>query len=256
MVKLQPSESAFVYELYKTQTTFFPIIAGVIRGIQDGVIYCNRLKSPSAFYVEHCFGFAQIFGSTDDHFLEGLREYLVIKKSFEGNKVRLYTPKEPKFLRNPIFDNIRAERQRFVIKDFDLRIPVALPSIKLRALRRKDIPFLNPELTDVSRFWRSIEDFTANSFAVVAWQESKSLAICYSAATISGKAEIDVATSENCRRRGIGKAVVTAFIDKCRAEKIIPLWDCFTNNLGSMSLAKSCGFVPSGCPYPFYTFSR
>ena len=238
------------------QTTFFPIIAGVIRGIQDGVIYCNRLKSPNAFYVEHCFGFAQIFGSTDKQFLEGLHEYLVIKKNFEANKVRLYTPKEPKFLINSIFDNIRSERQRFVLKDFDLRIPVALQSVELRALQRKDIPIVEAELTDVTRFWRSKVDFIANSLAVVAWHESKSIAICYSAATISGKAEIDVTTSENCRRLGIGKAVVTAFIEKCRAENITPLWDCFTNNVGSMSLAKSCGFVPSGCPYPFYTFSQ
>jgi RimJ/RimL family protein N-acetyltransferase len=37
---------------------------------------------------------------------------------------------------------------------------------------------------------------------------------------------------------------------------VSPLWDCFTNNAGSMALARSCGFRPIGPAYSFYTISK
>ena len=52
---------------------------------------------------------------------------------------------------------------------------------------------------------------------------------------------------------GIGNYLVKEFNNRCFMNNIKPLWDCFTNNIGSMNLAKSAGFQKKGKPYKFYT---
>jgi hypothetical protein len=37
---------------------------------------------------------------------------------------------------------------------------------------------------------------------------------------------------------------------------VAPVWDCFANNLGSMHLARSAGFVAAAPPYPFFTITK
>lgn len=256
MVKLEQSKLAAVCDLYKEQAAFFPIIAAVLRGDQDGDVFCDRPISPRAYYAEHSFGFAQIFGPIDSDFQSALREYLVVEKSFRANKVRLYTPEEPEFLRDTSFDTIRSERQRFLSDGATPHVASSVSSVELRALEVDDLPLLSPELVNVTRFWRTGEDFLVSARAVVAWCGAQAAAICYAAATAANRAEIDVATAVGFRRRGFGKIVVTAFTESCRSAGVTPLWDCFTNNAGSMALARSCGFRPTGPAYSFYTISR
>ena len=256
MVKLEQSKLAAVCDLYKKQDAFFPLIAAVLLGDQDGDVFCDRANSPRAFYAEHCFGFAQVFGRIDHDFQDALYEHLVVKKSYRANKVRLYTPEELPFLRNPMFDSIRSERQRFATGGTAPRVAIADASVEIRALQACDLSLLSPELVGLTRFWRTAEDFLARAHAVVAWCGAQAAAICYAAATASDRAEIDVATAADFRRQGLGKAVVAAFVESCRAAGVSPLWDCFTNNAGSMALARSCGFRPIGPAYSFYTISK
>lgn len=245
-----------VSDFYEKQPAFFPLIAAVLRGDQDGDVFCDRADSPRAFYAEHSFGFAQVFGCIDHDFQDALHEYLLVKKSFRTNKVRLYTPEELPFLRDPMYDSIRSERQRFASGRTAPPVSIANASVEIRAVKAFDLPLLSPEMVDVTRFWRTAEDFLARARAVVAWCGSQAAAICYSAATAVDRAEIDVATAADFRRRGLGKAVVTAFVKSCRLARVTPLWDCFTNNAGSMGLARSCGFRPTGPAYSFYTIPK
>ena len=256
MVKLVQSKLAAVCDLYKEQDAFFPLIAAVLQGDQDGDVFCDRANSPRAFYAEHSFGFAQVFGYIDNNFKDALREHLVVKKTFRPNKVRLYTPEEPAFLRDTVYDRIRSERQRFASGGNVSHVAIPVDSVELRAVEVGDLPLLPTELVDMTRFWRTGGDFLASAHAVVAWCGAQVAAICYAAATASDRAEIDVATAANFSRRGLGKAVVAAFVESCRAAGVSPLWDCFTNNAGSMALARSCGFRPIGPAYSFYTISK
>jgi RimJ/RimL family protein N-acetyltransferase len=256
MVRLEQHAFVAAGDIYHKQSAFFPLIAAVLRGDQNGEVFCDRADSPRAYYVEHSFGFAQVFGSIEDDFQTALRERLVLKKTFAASKVRLYTPEEPEFLRHATFDSIRSQRQRFVVDGTVPSFATMTSSFELRTLEVKDLPLLSPELVDVTRFWRTAGDFLSRARAIVAWSGRQSVAICYAAAIAADRAEIDVATATDFRRLGLGKSVVKAFVDGCRSTGVTPLWDCFTNNVGSMALARSCGFRPTGPAYSFYTISR
>ena len=238
---------------YEEHCSFFPLVAAVLEGKQDGRVFSDREKEPKAYYVEHCFGNAQIFGNPSSSFLASLYDYLVVNKSFKVNKVRLYTPHEPTFLSGPAFDNIKSQRQRFSISNPSSIFGTKFLNFTIRLLKLSDLPLLSEELISATRFWRTEKDFCENSHAVIACLGLQPVAICYSAATVKNRAEIDVCTLTKFRRLGLGKAVVTAFVQNCSQIGVIPLWDCFTNNLGSMALAKACGFKPRGAPYSLYT---
>lgn len=256
MFRLDKHAFAAAADIYESQPAFFPLVAAVLRGDQDGDVFCDEEEAPKAFYAEHSFGFAQIFGAVGRDFQEALRVHLVGKRHFRAPKVRLYTPEEPAFLRTASCESLRSERQRFVT---DAAVPgaaAAVGAVEVRPLEAGDLPRLPPSLVDVTRFWRTAQDFLVRAHAVVAWCRGEAASICYAAAVAGGRAEIDVATASDFRRGGLGKAVVTAFVQKCRSAGVAPVWDCFTNNAGSMALARSCGFRPAGRPYPFYTIPR
>jgi len=253
LIELKQHHLAEAQNLYEEQCSFFPLIAAVLERKQNGRVFCDLEEKPKAFYVEHCFGNAQIFGDVSSDFLASLCDYLLVKKSFQVNKVRLYTPHDPTFLSAPTFDSLRSERQRFVISNPSSISATKLVNFTTRLLKWSDLPLLSEELINLTRFWRTEKDFCENSHAVIACRGLHPVAICYSAATANNRAEIDVCTLPKFRRLGLGRAVVSAFVQNCSQIGVIPLWDCFTNNFGSMALAQACGFKPKGASYSLYT---
>jgi GNAT superfamily N-acetyltransferase len=240
------------YERYRHSQAFFPLIGAVLLGQQNGSVFADHPSIPRAVYVEHAFGFAQIFGTVDTQFDNALHRYLLVDRSFAATKVRLYTPVEPDFLCGPVFDRERSQRQRFILSDKSaLCIKLESEMVGIKDTRTIDECF-----GVVRRFWRSDEDFCTLALPVVARVDSRPAAICYAAAIANGQAEIDVLTRPEYRGQGLGKQVVRAFCAVCVDRGLRPVWDCFTNNAGSMALAASCGFVPSRPAYPFYTLSK
>lgn len=261
MIRLGEATWPVAYEIYRRHEAFFPLIAAVLGDRQNGAVFADRSDVPRRVYVEHAFGFAQLFGEDNAGFDESLRRYLLLDRAFASAKVRLYTPDEPEFLRGSLFDHERSERRRFVLDANHLGNPGSLPpsagaGIEIRAARVADVTAIDDGFGVVRRFWRSDADFAASSLAVVAWDGGWPAAICYAAAVADGQAEVDVLTRPEYRGKGLGKSVVLAFTARCRESGLKPVWDCFTNNAGSMALARSCGFVPAGPAYPFYTLGK
>jgi hypothetical protein len=261
ILEIRESVRADAYELYRSQSAFFPIIALTLVNEQDGVVYANRLRSPDCFYVEHSFGFSQVFGNCDLEFEESLKSYLVVNKKFASSKVRLYGPNPLSFLKSDKFLSLRSERQRFVLADsHESEVhecgPLSDQRISIQPIRKCDLAAVDLNFGVVGRFWRNGDDFQNRSLAMVAWNASEPVAICYAAAIADSQAEIDVITMTNFRRAGFGKQVVLAFNQRCLSLGIKPVWDCFTNNTGSMALCRSTGFSEMGPPYHFYTFGK
>jgi RimJ/RimL family protein N-acetyltransferase len=80
--------------------------------------------------------------------------------------------------------------------------------------------------------------------------------ICYSAAEADHRVEIDVLTLPEYRNRGLARHAVMTFVERCFSFSLHPLWDCFTNNAGSMRLCQAVGFTAVKAPYPFFTINR
>lgn len=257
LVRLDAAGTRAALAAYEAAGAFFPLIGAVLEGTQQGVAYGDDPVRPRQVYVEHAFGFAQVFGASEPAFTSALHRYLLVERAFAAPKVRLYTPQLPAFLAGPEHAGLRSERQRFT--------PGAdqPPAVRERegALVAQPVDAASFEAMEAAfgvalRFWRSAADFIAQSRAVAVLADGRPAAICYAAAVSRGRAEIDVMTLPAFRQQGAARFAVLQFAARCRPEGIAPLWDCFTNNTGSVQLASSTGFVPAAPPYPFFTIAK
>lgn len=261
MERLAPSQHPAAHALYSDHCSYFPLIAAVLAGDQDGVILADCVKNPTQVYVEHAFGFAQIFGMPVPAFERALKHYLFVDKAFSCSKVRLYTPHCPDFMQASEYDSLRSWRQHFELDaahtvTTGLSQETPLKSLTIEYADAAHVSLIEDNFGVVSRFWRTPKDFVRYSNAVLALVNTKAAALCYAAAVGGGRAEIDVLTLPAYRQLGLAKAVVNSFNQRCRAQNVLPLWDCFTNNTASMALCQSVGFIPLGDPYPFLTINR
>jgi hypothetical protein len=261
MIKLEKNGYNEIYKLYLTSDFFFPLIAAVLLDKQDGVVYVNDSTSPSQVYIEHTFGFSLVFGESDRSFEQELERYLLVDKCFNPIKIRLYAPYLPKFLSLPQHEPLRSYRQRFTISaecfSYQQGSSYKLKkSLTLSGVDANNISLVDKKFGIVGRFWRNPADFIQMSNAVVVFYEGKPASICYSAAEADHRVEIDVLTLQEYRNLGLAKLAVIDFVKRCFSLSLHPLWDCFTNNPGSMMLCKSVGFIASKIPYPFFTINK
>lgn len=258
MQRLLPAQYPAALALYRAHGAPFPLIGAVLAGDQEGVVYADGTTSPTQVFVEHAFGFAQVFGASLAAFERSLERYLLIDRAFLSPKIRLYTPLLPSFLDDPEHHRLRSWRQHFQLDTTS----APAPSVETMV----DATFVDVDMQSVGaveesfgvvrRFWRTPLDFAGRSNAVLALVNRRPAALCYAAAVADGKAEIDVMTLPEWRNLGLAAVVVGMFNRRCLAQKILPLWDCFTNNAGSMALCRSTGFTPLDSPYPFFTIDR
>lgn len=255
--RLGRGQSLAALETYRGSASFFPLIGAVLAGEQDGIVFGDDAARPRQLYVEHAFGFAQVFGGRVPSFEEALRRYLLVDRAFAAAKVRLYTPQLPPFLAGEEAGPLRSERQRFRLA------PGLPPAPAAREAAWDAVPVNASNFEQVQqdfgvalRFWRTAADFIAGSRAVVARVDGQPTAICYAASVCDARAEIDVMTLPAWRLQGTARFAVAHFVQRCLHEGLQPLWDCFTNNAGSVRLALSSGFVPAAPPYPFFTIGK
>jgi hypothetical protein len=261
MVQLPPSQFAGAYALYLGHEAYFPLIAAVLLGEQDGVVHVDRSDHPTQVHVEHSFGFSQVFGKTIPAFEQALQRHLLVDKAFSCEKVRLYTPHCPDFLRASECDGLRSWRQHYQLDITRTCIEAGASEELMKGLALVHVDADHVDLIErafgvIGRFWRTSGDFVRKSNAVLALVNGQPGALCYAAAVAGGKAEIDVMTLPAYRKMALAKAAVRVFNQRCLAQNVRPLWDCFTNNTASMALGQSAGFVPLGKAYPFFTINR
>ena len=256
MVNLDRTGYGAAFALYKTTDAFFPLIGAVLLGEQDGIVYADNAVVPRQIYVEHAYGFSQIFGSSHAAFESDLERHLLIEKRFDAPKIRLYTPYLPEFLNESKYDFQRSFRQRFLIEKMKLASSGDAKGFEAAGVDEKNVAEIDRAFGVVGRFWRSPEDFVRKANAVVALHRGQAAAICYAAAQADRRVEIDVFTLPEFRTLGVGKFAVTHFVNRCFDQSLQPLWDCFSNNAGSMQLCRSVGFNAPNPPYQFFTINK
>ena len=261
MVRLSPAQYATADMIYFKHGAYFPLIAAVLSDAQNGVIYADCEENPTQVYVEHVFGFAQIFGKPVPAFEQALHRYLLVDKAFSCAKVRLYGLHCPGFMQVSECDGLRSWRQHFQLNTARMETIANGTEVPVNGLvfvfaDASHLDLIEEVFGVVGRFWRTRDDFWRQSNAVLALVEGQAAALCYAAAVAGGRAEIDVLTLPAYRHLGLAKAVVRMFNQRCLEQNVLPLWDCFINNNASMALCQSTGFAPLGDPYPFFTINR
>ena len=110
---------------------------------------------------------------------------------------------------------------------------------------------------EIAFYWGSIDDFppglghcVLHAGTVVSW--------CYVQAVGAAGQTVDVWTTPQHRRKGLGTAVASAFITRCLSEGHTPFWLNDKANVASRKLAEQLGFTHHGdiwlVDIPFYPF--
>jgi hypothetical protein len=250
------SEFHLAESLYWKEPQRFPFIGAVLNGTQRGRVWVDDPANPLAAFVCHDFGWAQLFGDLNHSFIESLTRFLFIDEEFSSPKLRIFAPSGRATLS---CDGAQiSERRQFrlplnistVITEKSLARVVKISRENAHEVSRA----LNLEL--FSRNWPSVDAFTLGGFGFVVYVGDEPVSACYACASMGNIVEIDVATVERHRGKGFARTACEHFIIECHERKLIPNWDCFTNNLGSMALNKALGFLPLGAAVPFITFNR
>ncbi len=90
--------------------------------------------------------------------------------------------------------------------------------------------------------WGSVEAFLAKGIGYVLCDGDQLAASCLSCLVGGGLAEVDVATAEPYRRKGLAAQVSVAYINACLERGLQPDWECWWDNKPSVSLATRLGF--------------
>lgn len=243
--------------LYEQIELRFPLVAAVIEGLQDGLVYENSRRRPTHALVMHKFGFCQEFQTkSDPSFFSEISELI---RDRQYHKLRMYAPSPARmeFLSSLDFAG-RAERLQFdyhgLASGPKEKEKMTGGNFPLRRLRAEDLQQNDFGLDLNSRYWRNSEDFLANSLAVGGFVDQQWAGLCYAAAIGGGRAEVDIMVAEEYRSQGLGTALAVAFAELCRERGLAPNWDCYANNLASIALARKAGFVEK-TKYAFYNIS-
>lgn len=263
MVELQPEDFGRVLSLYREGGKSFPLISAVIQNIQRGQIFTNKLDSPRCALVVTDFGFTFLAGTDEEGtFNEDLLQLFETRKALKPSYLLWYSP--PVFWQAQLAsarpDLVRRrERMRFGFHSERvgwLKNPIKCPvGFELKTLSLDLISKTEKfGLKLDSRFWSSAQDFLENGLGVCLMQGDEVVSLCYTAAVVDGLGEIDVVTQTEFRGRGLANCVTQQLIREGLDKKIVPTWDCFLDNIGSVRLAEGLEFTPL-FSYPFYSFN-
>ena len=221
----------------------FPIVNSVMSLQQEGEIYVWE-NGPE--FIIHKAGFSYIFTANGDCSpLPGL----FIHSGRLPVYFHIYDPpaglieecgSHPDHLNIKVRDRVQL---RFLDADVEIS-PAQLPEkYTIRQIDEGNFSSLGVfNLGIGEKFWKSGADFLKNGYGYVLFEHAKPVSICYSAAVADRVAEIDIMTLEEYRGGGFARVVLTAFIRHSLDAGIIPNWDCFTDNTGSLRTALSFGF--------------
>lgn len=196
--------------------------------------------------VVHNFGWAQIFGEVSSDFLSSVRETFFVKRTFFAPKLRFFSAQNLPLLGEYGESSERIKFRWDIAKSFG-QINRGVDNYDLSVLDEEAMQEVNDKLKlDLfSRNWPSKDSFISNSFGVVAKTiDGEAASVAYSCAAFKQNIEIDIFTHPSHRKRGLAMLTCMKFIEICRDKNLTPCWDCYSNNIGSMALARRLGFSP------------
>ena len=229
----------------------FPMIMSVIEGNSEGAIYCDNAQAPQHIFVRNKFGFCQeFFESFSEEFFQAIVDEIIEDRT--RTKLRMYMPTEEmkEYLTGK--ENVtESERIHYIFCTKETHIKSEIFD-GIRILTGGGTIQEDFGLELWNRYYKNKQDFMENALPIVAYdQNNNALGIIYSAAKGERNCEIDILVKEEYRKAGVGKALVSEFINLCKRKGIIPNWDCYANNKASVNLAKCSGFTPVAS-YCFY----
>lgn len=105
----------------------------------------------------------------------------------------------------------------------------------------------------LAKCWHSLDDFFEKSLSFIAVKDKEIVGIVFGSGRYEKYIPIDIEVLEGHRKKGVAKALASAFVKRCMECDLVPHWDCVESNKGSIRLAESIGFIKNK-ERPFYWF--
>jgi RimJ/RimL family protein N-acetyltransferase len=230
------------------------LVFPIIEHVREKPQYGSNYRFGSIHLVMHKSGFAQ-FLAYDPKCIESIADFCVNEHTVP-QYFHIYDADERlmQFLNKDNRFGIRfRKRIQLVYSNLSISLDKKCEIVGVGEVDIDKLDVFNLDLTN--RFWLGEKDFITNALGKVLLVNNKPVSICYASAIGANRAEIDVATLPAYRGLGYAKAVCKAFINNCIKSEIVPNWDCFEGNKGSLALAYRLGFVQKNV-YPFLSIYK
>ncbi|MEO3944056.1 GNAT family N-acetyltransferase [Gorillibacterium sp. CAU 1737] len=93
----------------------------------------------------------------------------------------------------------------------------------------------------IHRFWETTDAFLDQGYGYYAESDNQLVSLCFSAFVAGNTHAIDIETLEGFRKRALGTAVASRYVEEAIQRGLAPYWDCTPSNTGSLRIAKAVG---------------
>jgi hypothetical protein len=246
LAKNDYSKIRLLYSIYGKQ---FPVISSVIDGSQNGIIIVDSFSEPCSAMIIHNSGFSLFTGDKNNfRFIESLSSEMADPAFLGSRYILLYDAPEELVSRLEKDANTIIRKRGRIRFSFDMNRPVCgndtLPSNSaLHDISAENLAAVEHLGLDIgTRFWKSPQNFLEKGYGTCLFYEKEPVCVCYACAVSGNLAETDVFCKESFRNRRFSTITANRFVADSLKRGITPLWDCFSDNTASVSLAEKCGF--------------
>jgi GNAT superfamily N-acetyltransferase len=223
-----------------------PIFTGFAAAVLDGLVNGRVWTCSGAAHALHDYGMSFIWGEGVGGAFPALIEHLNAGDYRERDE---WLQVEPRWTYLDWDGKLKAERFGRLNFRFDRAgfeachgAPVLPPGWTIRPLGEAEYDLSDVHVTPCA-FWRNHAAFVAHGGGVVAVRDGEVGAMAFAATRGAGWLEIGIETRAAFRGQGLARAVAVAMIRNCLAAGLTPVWACRKENVGSLALAQSLGFV-------------
>jgi hypothetical protein len=221
----------------------YPLLQSVIQKNMEGKIYIN--KDCKKILIINCLNWVYVIG--DDVDIEFDKK--IIQILTEKNKENYIWFGMTKYWEELIKNTPKGRINYFprLEWEFDKNIfnekEIILGKYSVETIDKNNINKVCKGIKNsIMDFWITKEKFLNNGFGYYIEHEKKIIGLIISAGIYDDEVEIDIIVDIHYQKQGLGKLLSKIFIKDCLKRNIIPKWDCYKYNDGSVKLAESLGF--------------
>lgn len=223
---------------------------------QVGLIFCDDTQDPQCAVLYHPGNFGYLAGDPESGDLRTLVEEAPGAAGITVSEQELFVPRSTSWIASlsaAFGDRLQRRAYEYFsftdantdwIQRWAERVPAGMQVVPmdLELARRAEQDKTLQVAT--AQTWGSFERFVESGFGFVVLAGSDDLLGAISSFALGeDQAEIDIATHEDYRRRGLATLMGCAFIAHCLEKDLTPSWTANYGNHGSTATARKLGFV-------------
>ncbi|TGB03559.1 GNAT family N-acetyltransferase [Halobacillus salinus] len=249
MEAVKPEKYHIIKNRLQRDASFVPVFAyAVLDGSIDGTVY-SESEDLETVLVKTTNGLYFIYGDVANDKSNQWLIHQFRKSKTAGKRFTLFTASELwDALLNDYLDEEAKQLKRY---SFEYLMESTSP-FSLEPPRGYELKPINSTHIEQSaefdesyyrKYWGSETDFLMKGFGFCMLHNGEVVSEGTSIFCSRDVAEIDIATNDRHRGKGLATVVSEAFIHHCLEQGLVPRWDCDVSNSASIKLAEKVGFA-------------